>query len=264
VAEDAADIALMGNDLRRLPELVHHARRTQRIVRQGVVLGGAVIAALVPLAMAGAIPFTALVLVHEFSGVLIILNGLRAGRPTHFSTALPPADEQGRESAETVATSGPAKNEVGIVSGRRAAAAIAAVAIVVGLGGGLYHTVRVTNTNRYPLWVKAAQPVFSAFEDIGYSYTNLGPDDGASPTYTIDCAGAARAIETLVPKIPPPPPSQKMQELLSAYIAQMRRQFGPACQAGDKVAMTTAASEATSARARLVAVAIKKSGGHAH
>ncbi len=263
VAEDAADVALMGHDLRRLPELIGHARSTQRIVRQGVIAGCAVMAALVPLAAAGAIPFAALVLVHEFSGVLIIGNGLRAGRARHVSPLPASAGPHGGRAATTTAAASTSKTAGGM-PGRWAAATIAAVALVAGLGGGLYHTVRVSNTNRYPNWVKAAQPIFDAFEDIGYSYLKLGPDDGASPTFTMDCTGAAQAVEALVPRIPPLPPSEKMRDLLGTYLAHLRHEFGPACQAGDHAAMTAAASEATSARARLVATAIKKAGGHAH
>ncbi len=78
VAIEAADIALMGEDLRHLPVAIDHARRTNLIMRQNLVLSGAILVALVPLAAVGALGLAAVVAVHEVAEIVVIANGLRA------------------------------------------------------------------------------------------------------------------------------------------------------------------------------------------
>ncbi len=53
VAIEAADIAIMGDHLTHLPDLVEHARRTRRIMIQNLVLSGAIIGVLIPVATFG-------------------------------------------------------------------------------------------------------------------------------------------------------------------------------------------------------------------
>ena len=78
VAIETADIALMGEDLRHLPVAIDHARRTNGIMRQNLVLSGAILVALVPLAAIGALGLAAVVAVHEVAEIIVIANGLRA------------------------------------------------------------------------------------------------------------------------------------------------------------------------------------------
>lgn len=80
VAIETADVALMGHDLRHLPQALEHGRRTRRIMLQNLILSGAIIAGLVPLAAAGALGLAAVVLIHEAAEVVVIANGVRAGR----------------------------------------------------------------------------------------------------------------------------------------------------------------------------------------
>ncbi len=80
VAIETADVALMGDDLRLLPFAFDHARRTRAIMLQNVVLSLALIAVLVPLALTGVLGLAAVVLIHEVAEVLVIANGVRAGR----------------------------------------------------------------------------------------------------------------------------------------------------------------------------------------
>ncbi len=82
VAIETADVALMGEDLRHLPQAFTHARRARRIMLQNVGLSLAIVAALVPLALFGVLGLAAVVLVHELAEVLVIGNGVRAGRAT--------------------------------------------------------------------------------------------------------------------------------------------------------------------------------------
>jgi cation-transporting ATPase G len=80
VAIEAADVALMGDDLRHLPDTLAHARRAGRIMRQNLLLSGGILVALVPLAATGLLGLAAVVAIHELAEVLVIANGIRAGR----------------------------------------------------------------------------------------------------------------------------------------------------------------------------------------
>lgn len=89
VAIEAADIALMGADLRRLPDATAHARAARRIFTQNLVLSGAILVALVPLAATGVLGLAAVVAIHELAEVLVIGNGIRAGRRNHLPVHAP-------------------------------------------------------------------------------------------------------------------------------------------------------------------------------
>ena len=100
VAIEAADVALMGEDLRHLPDVLAHARRAGRIMRQNLALSAVILLSLVPLAAAGTLGLAAVVATHELAEVLVITNGIRAGRqqrrPHHHrqgpSPHLPPPE----------------------------------------------------------------------------------------------------------------------------------------------------------------------------
>lgn len=49
VAIEAADIALMGEDLRRLPDAIAHTRAARAVFTQNLILSGAILITLVPL-----------------------------------------------------------------------------------------------------------------------------------------------------------------------------------------------------------------------
>ncbi|MBQ1080884.1 cation-translocating P-type ATPase [Nocardiopsis sp. B62] len=80
VAVETADVALMGEDLRHLPVVLEHARRCRTVMWQSVGLSLAIIVVLVPLALFGVLGLAAVVLVHEVAEVVVIANGMRAGR----------------------------------------------------------------------------------------------------------------------------------------------------------------------------------------
>ena len=80
VAIETADVALMGEDLRHLPQAFRHARRARRIMLQNVGLSLAIVIGLMPLALFGVLGLAAVVLVHELAEVVVIANGVRAGR----------------------------------------------------------------------------------------------------------------------------------------------------------------------------------------
>ncbi|COW77362.1 ATPase P [Mycobacterium tuberculosis] len=70
----------MGQDLRHLPQALDHARRSRQIMVQNVGLSLSIITVLMPLALFGILGLAAVVLVHEFTEVIVIANGVRAGR----------------------------------------------------------------------------------------------------------------------------------------------------------------------------------------
>ncbi|WP_217921957.1 heavy metal translocating P-type ATPase [Miltoncostaea oceani] len=80
-AIEAADVALMADDLRKLPEALSLGRRTQRISRQNLTFSIALLALLIPSAVIGLLTVVVAVLVHEVSELLAVANGLRAARP---------------------------------------------------------------------------------------------------------------------------------------------------------------------------------------
>jgi cation-transporting ATPase G len=84
VAIEAADVALMGDDLRHLPDTLVHARRAGRIMRQNLLLSGGILLTLIPLAATGVLGLAAVVAVHELAEVVVIANGVRAGRRGAF------------------------------------------------------------------------------------------------------------------------------------------------------------------------------------
>ncbi|MBX5476104.1 MAG: cadmium-translocating P-type ATPase [Clostridia bacterium] len=77
VALEAADVVLMGDDLRALAYAIRVARRTQAVIRQGLAFAVAVIVVLVALALSGRIGLPVGVVGHEGSTVVVVLSGLR-------------------------------------------------------------------------------------------------------------------------------------------------------------------------------------------
>ncbi|MFM7052035.1 MAG: heavy metal translocating P-type ATPase [Planctomycetota bacterium] len=77
VALEAADVALMSDDLSRLPFAIELGRATRAMVRQNVIFSMGVVAALIPLTLLGIVPLSVAVICHEGSTVLVALHGLR-------------------------------------------------------------------------------------------------------------------------------------------------------------------------------------------
>jgi cation-transporting ATPase G len=96
VAIEAGDVALMGEELTHLPEVLAHARRAGRIVRQNLALSGAILVVLIPLAGVGALGLAAVVAAHELAEVVVIANGVRAGRRGRLARAGAPHATQER------------------------------------------------------------------------------------------------------------------------------------------------------------------------
>jgi cation-transporting ATPase G len=95
VAIETADVALMGEDLRQLPRTLAHARRARRIMLQSLLLSGAILVVLIPLAAFGILGLATVIVTHELAEVLVIANGVRAGRlrlPRHPTAPHPQQD----------------------------------------------------------------------------------------------------------------------------------------------------------------------------
>ncbi|MEO5568375.1 MAG: heavy metal translocating P-type ATPase, partial [Gemmatimonadaceae bacterium] len=74
---ETADVALMGDDLSKLPFAVSLSRQARRVIRQNLYLSLAVIAALVVATVMGWARIGPVVIVHEGSTLLVIANALR-------------------------------------------------------------------------------------------------------------------------------------------------------------------------------------------
>jgi Cd2+/Zn2+-exporting ATPase len=80
-AIETADIALMADDLHRLPWLVRHSRRTLRIIRQNIAFALGVKAVVFALAVAGIATLWLAIAADMGASLLVIGNGLRLLRP---------------------------------------------------------------------------------------------------------------------------------------------------------------------------------------
>jgi Cd2+/Zn2+-exporting ATPase len=76
-AIETADIALMSDDLTRLPWLVRHARRTVRIIRQNIVFALGVKAVFMTLALFHAATLWMAIAADMGVSLLVVFNALR-------------------------------------------------------------------------------------------------------------------------------------------------------------------------------------------
>jgi Cd2+/Zn2+-exporting ATPase len=76
-AIETADIALMSDDLTKLPWLVRHSRRTLVVIRQNIGFSLAVKAVFVVLTFAGYSSLWAAIAADTGASLLVIVNGLR-------------------------------------------------------------------------------------------------------------------------------------------------------------------------------------------
>lgn len=76
-AMEAADIALMSNNLMRIPQAIADSRRILRVVKQNVALAVGVVAFLLVGVLAGRVHLASGMAVHEASILAVTLNGMR-------------------------------------------------------------------------------------------------------------------------------------------------------------------------------------------
>ena len=79
-AIEAADIALMADDLSRLIFAIALGKKTESISKQNIVFSISVLALLIPAALTGMATITAAVFIHEASELLAVANGVRVAK----------------------------------------------------------------------------------------------------------------------------------------------------------------------------------------
>jgi Cd2+/Zn2+-exporting ATPase len=77
VALESADVALMADDLSKLPFAIGLGRAARAIILQNLLFALGVIAVLVALALSGLAGIGIAIVLHEGSTVLVVLNALR-------------------------------------------------------------------------------------------------------------------------------------------------------------------------------------------
>jgi Cd2+/Zn2+-exporting ATPase len=89
-AIETADIALMSDELSRLPWLVAHSRRTLTIIRQNIAFSLAVKAIFVALTFAGLSSLWGAIAADTGASLLVVFNGLRLLSPTAIPRQVSP------------------------------------------------------------------------------------------------------------------------------------------------------------------------------
>jgi Zn2+/Cd2+-exporting ATPase len=98
VALETADVALMGDDLSRLPFAIALSRASHTVIQQNLWAAFGVVALLIPATLFGLASMGIAVLIHEGATVLVVLNALRLLR---FVEAADPQLIQPKEGALT-------------------------------------------------------------------------------------------------------------------------------------------------------------------
>lgn len=79
-AIEAADVALMADDLAKVEEALLLGRKARQISKQNIIFSLIVLVLLIPSALGGFLSVAAVVFFHEVSELLAVLNGLRVAR----------------------------------------------------------------------------------------------------------------------------------------------------------------------------------------
>ncbi len=77
VALETADIALMADDVTKIPYTIELSQRTMRVIKQNIVFSLVVVAALILTTFGGYLSLPLGIIGHEGSALLVILNGMR-------------------------------------------------------------------------------------------------------------------------------------------------------------------------------------------
>ncbi len=93
VAIHSASVALMNNDLRRVPFLIELARRTRRLMNQNLLLGLLVILGGLYLSTVGVLTPIAAAVLHSIGSLAVVFNSARLVRSGEELERTPPAGE---------------------------------------------------------------------------------------------------------------------------------------------------------------------------
>ncbi|KAA9393991.1 cadmium-translocating P-type ATPase [Kocuria coralli] len=102
VAVETADIALMGDNLLKLPEAIGLAKRTVSVMRQNIAIALITVVLLLAGVFAGGVTMSVGMLVHEASVLVVIINAMRLLRKTRASTAPPKSEKTTEKGAKQV------------------------------------------------------------------------------------------------------------------------------------------------------------------
>ena len=97
------DIALMGDNLLKLPEAIGLAKRTVSVMRQNIAIALITVVLLLAGVFAGGVTMSIGMLVHEASVLVVIANAMRLLRNTGGSTTMPKSQRTTGQAAEQVA-----------------------------------------------------------------------------------------------------------------------------------------------------------------
>ncbi|WP_111720844.1 cation-translocating P-type ATPase [Homoserinimonas sp. OAct 916] len=89
VAVETADIALMADNLMKLPEAIGLAKRTVNNMRQNIVIALVTVGLLVAGVLLGGVTMAIGMLVHEASVLIVIVNAMRLLRPVRYPAPAP-------------------------------------------------------------------------------------------------------------------------------------------------------------------------------
>src|SRR5699024_2999639 len=92
VAVETADIALMGDNLLKLPEAIGLAKRTASVMRQNIGIALMTVVVLLAGVFAGGVTMSIGMLIHEASVLVVIANAMRLLRSARGSTAVPKSE----------------------------------------------------------------------------------------------------------------------------------------------------------------------------
>ncbi|WP_417508394.1 heavy metal translocating P-type ATPase [Microbacterium sp.] len=92
VAVETADIALMGDNLLKLPEAIQLARRTVNVMRQNIAIALITVVLLLIGVFTGGVTMALGMLVHEGSVLVVILNAMRLLRNAQGAAAMPKSE----------------------------------------------------------------------------------------------------------------------------------------------------------------------------
>lgn len=103
VAVETADIALIGDNLLKLPEAIGLAKRTVAVMRQNIAIALITVVLLLAGVFAGGVTMSIGMLVHEASVLVVIANAMRLLHNTRGSTTMPKSQRTSETAAEQVA-----------------------------------------------------------------------------------------------------------------------------------------------------------------
>ena len=79
-AIEAADVALMADDLEKVAYAIRLGAKARHISRQNIIFSLAILGVLIPMALFGIMGVAVAVVVHEASEIIAVLNGLRVAK----------------------------------------------------------------------------------------------------------------------------------------------------------------------------------------